>query len=228
MSRWTVRSDTSSRSPATRAGRRPCVWSSSRIDRRRSARMPGVSRKTMTAGGMVSPAGCPPTQGDPMAEPHADRPHIPGYGIPTTRKGTLPWSWARDRLERAIVYWLATAGADGGAAPHPDLGRMGRRSLVRGGWPGALAAQPAPEPAAGHPRRVRRRGRHGRGNGHGAGRSGIAARRRASWPGTPSTRPPPTTRPTPRTGRRAGSGSCSRSGRSPGRVLGKDATRYRF
>jgi hypothetical protein len=51
-----------------------------------------------------------------MTEPRADRPHVPGYGIPTTLKGTLPWSWAQERLERAMVYWLATAGSDG--APH--------------------------------------------------------------------------------------------------------------
>jgi hypothetical protein len=51
-----------------------------------------------------------------MTEPRADRPHVPGYGIPTSTDGILPWSWAVERLERAIVYWLATTGADG--APH--------------------------------------------------------------------------------------------------------------
>jgi hypothetical protein len=51
-----------------------------------------------------------------MAEPTVDRPHVPGYGIPTSIDGTLPWSWARERLDRAIVYWLATTGLDG--APH--------------------------------------------------------------------------------------------------------------
>ena len=51
-----------------------------------------------------------------MAEPIADRPHVPGYGIPVSNDGILPWSWARERLDRAIVYWLATAGSDG--APH--------------------------------------------------------------------------------------------------------------
>ena len=51
-----------------------------------------------------------------MTEPRVDRPHVPGYGIPKTLKGTLPWSWAQERLERAMVYWLATAGGDG--APH--------------------------------------------------------------------------------------------------------------
>ena len=41
---------------------------------------------------------------------------MPGYGIPTTLEGTLPWSWATERLERALTYTLATTGADG--APH--------------------------------------------------------------------------------------------------------------
>jgi hypothetical protein len=51
-----------------------------------------------------------------MTEPRADRPHVPGYGIPESTDGLLPWAWAVERLERAIVYWLATTGAD--AAPH--------------------------------------------------------------------------------------------------------------
>ena len=69
-----------------------------------------------------------------MAEPHADRPFVPGYGIPETLDGMLPWSWAQGRLERAIVYWLATAGSDG--APHviPIWGAwVGRRWYVEGG-----------------------------------------------------------------------------------------------
>ena len=51
-----------------------------------------------------------------VAEPRIDRPHVPGYGVPKTNKGTLPWSWARERLDRAMIYWLATSGADN--APH--------------------------------------------------------------------------------------------------------------
>jgi hypothetical protein len=51
-----------------------------------------------------------------VSEPRADRPHVPGYGIPRSTKGILPWSWADERLERATIYWLATAGASG--APH--------------------------------------------------------------------------------------------------------------
>ena len=51
-----------------------------------------------------------------MTEPRVDRPHVPGYGIPKSTKGTLSWSWARERLDRAMVYWLATTGSD--QAPH--------------------------------------------------------------------------------------------------------------
>lgn len=51
-----------------------------------------------------------------MTEPQADRPHVPGYGIPESTDGILDWSWAVERLEAAIVYSLATTGADG--APH--------------------------------------------------------------------------------------------------------------
>lgn len=51
-----------------------------------------------------------------MAEPTADRPQIPGYGVPKTLKGVLPWTWARERLEAAMIYRFATASADG--RPH--------------------------------------------------------------------------------------------------------------
>jgi len=49
-------------------------------------------------------------------EPVADRPSIPGYGVPETTEGTLPWSHAVERLERAKNYWIGTASADG--RPH--------------------------------------------------------------------------------------------------------------
>jgi pyridoxine/pyridoxamine 5'-phosphate oxidase len=46
-------------------------------------------------------------------EPRASRPRFPGYGISEDREGTLPWSWATERLQRARNYWIATADADG-------------------------------------------------------------------------------------------------------------------
>jgi hypothetical protein len=48
--------------------------------------------------------------------PRIERPDIPGYGVPATLAGALPWSWARERLESALEYWVATTRPDGG--PH--------------------------------------------------------------------------------------------------------------
>ena len=50
------------------------------------------------------------------AGPRAGRPLVPEYGIPDTDEGTLPWDWARERLERAVTYWVATSRPDG--RPH--------------------------------------------------------------------------------------------------------------
>lgn len=46
-----------------------------------------------------------------MPEPIASRPYMPGYGLRDASEGTglLPWSWARERLERSHDYWVATA-----------------------------------------------------------------------------------------------------------------------
>ncbi len=50
-------------------------------------------------------------------EPLAGRPYMPeGYGVPEDEEGLLPWSHVVERLERAINYWVATAGPDG--RPH--------------------------------------------------------------------------------------------------------------
>ncbi len=41
---------------------------------------------------------------------------MPGYGIPKGKKGLLPWSWARQRLEKSHNYWISTVRPDG--SPH--------------------------------------------------------------------------------------------------------------
>jgi PPOX class probable F420-dependent enzyme len=43
---------------------------------------------------------------------------MPGYGTLDASQGTglLPWSWARERLERSHDYWVATVRPDG--RPH--------------------------------------------------------------------------------------------------------------
>jgi nitroimidazol reductase NimA-like FMN-containing flavoprotein (pyridoxamine 5'-phosphate oxidase superfamily) len=81
-----------------------------------------------------------------MTGPRADRPHIPGYGIPESLDDILDWSWARERLEAAIVYWIATADAE--ATPHmiPIWGAwVDDRWYVEGGptrWQRNLRANP--------------------------------------------------------------------------------------
>jgi hypothetical protein len=50
------------------------------------------------------------------SEPRASRPHMPGYGIPSDAKGMLRWSWARQQLEKARRYWMATVTS--GKSPH--------------------------------------------------------------------------------------------------------------
>ena len=48
--------------------------------------------------------------------PKVTRPNIPGYGLPKTKKGLLPWKWAEDRLNKSRQFWIATTRPDG--RPH--------------------------------------------------------------------------------------------------------------
>jgi uncharacterized pyridoxamine 5'-phosphate oxidase family protein len=41
---------------------------------------------------------------------------MPGYGLPKSKKGLLPWKWADDRLGKSRQYWIATTRSDG--RPH--------------------------------------------------------------------------------------------------------------
>ena len=48
--------------------------------------------------------------------PRADRPHMPGYGVPRSRTGLLSWAWAERRLTGSHNYWLITVRPNG--RPH--------------------------------------------------------------------------------------------------------------
>jgi len=48
--------------------------------------------------------------------PRATRLQIPGYGLPKSKKGLLPWKWAEDRLKKSRQFWIATTRPDG--RPH--------------------------------------------------------------------------------------------------------------
>ena len=54
-------------------------------------------------------------ESNPMRQPHAGRPHIPGYGL-SAAGDVLPWSWAEARLAETHTFWLSTVRADG--RPH--------------------------------------------------------------------------------------------------------------
>ncbi|MBN1221081.1 MAG: pyridoxamine 5'-phosphate oxidase family protein [Anaerolineae bacterium] len=49
-------------------------------------------------------------------EPKPGRPHIPGYGIPESEEGILPWNHVCQRMENARNYWIGTVSAKG--QPH--------------------------------------------------------------------------------------------------------------
>lgn len=51
-----------------------------------------------------------------LTPPKSTRPQIPGYGLPKSTKGLLPWKWAEDRLKKSRQYWIATTRPDG--RPH--------------------------------------------------------------------------------------------------------------
>lgn len=50
------------------------------------------------------------------AEPKSGRPVMPGYGLPQSKKGLLPWKWAEQRLRKSHNYWITTVKPDG--SPH--------------------------------------------------------------------------------------------------------------
>jgi hypothetical protein len=69
--------------------------------------------------GTQESAGDPGPVQDPLpalALPRVERPSVPSYGIPGDLAGTLPWSWAEERLAAAGTYWVATTRPDG--RPH--------------------------------------------------------------------------------------------------------------
>lgn len=68
-------------------------------------------------------------------EPKISRPYIadPGYGMPKTLQGTLPWSHAVERLNKARNYWVSTTRPDGRPHAMPVWGVMVDDRLYFGG-----------------------------------------------------------------------------------------------
>ena len=49
----------------------------------------------------------------PGNEPRVVRPDMSNYGVPHDLDGSLPWSWAEQRLVAAHNYWVSTVNRDG-------------------------------------------------------------------------------------------------------------------
>ncbi|TDD22089.1 pyridoxamine 5'-phosphate oxidase [Actinomadura sp. KC06] len=66
------------------------------------------------------------------AEPTAERPYMPGYGIqgPQQGSGLLPWSWAVERLMAARNFWLCTVRPDGRPHAMPVWGAWSGDALL--------------------------------------------------------------------------------------------------
>src|SRR3990172_1692397 len=69
------------------------------------------------------------------AKPEASRPHVPGYGIPTTTKGMLPWARADEGLAPPRHYWVATTSSDGRPHAVPVWGVWVDGAVCFGGGP---------------------------------------------------------------------------------------------
>lgn len=72
---------------------------------------------------------------DTATEPKADRPHIPGYGVPENNKDMLPWSHVTERMAAAQNYWISTVSPDGHPHATPVWGLWVDDKLYFGGGP---------------------------------------------------------------------------------------------
>jgi hypothetical protein len=69
-----------------------------------------------------------------VSEPRAERPDFQAeYGIPSTPKGMLPWSFVTERLASARNYWVASTRPDGRPHTVPVWGVVVDGVLFHGG-----------------------------------------------------------------------------------------------
>jgi hypothetical protein len=82
-----------------------------------------------------------------MTAANVSRPYAPGYGIPETQEGILPWSHVEERLREARNYWIVTVQPDGKPHAVPIGGAWHNGVLYFGGqrrarWVRNLTANP--------------------------------------------------------------------------------------
>jgi hypothetical protein len=97
---------------------------------KRSPRRPAAPSRKASA--RKAPA---PARATEESDPLADRPYLPGYGIPKGKKGLLPWSHVTGKMERAKRYWVATVDPEGRPHATPVDGVWMDGRLYFGGYP---------------------------------------------------------------------------------------------
>jgi nitroimidazol reductase NimA-like FMN-containing flavoprotein (pyridoxamine 5'-phosphate oxidase superfamily) len=85
---------------------------------------------------------------DQAEGPVASRPYMPGYGVPKSKKGLLPWSHVTQRMTEARHYWVCVVSPTGQPHATPVDGLWLDDRLYFGGSPQTrrhryLAANPA-------------------------------------------------------------------------------------
>lgn len=79
--------------------------------------------------------------GSTLNEPKASRPYIPGYGIPNSKKGMLPWSHVVERMPKPRNYWVSTTQPDGRPHVVPVWGVWVDGTFYHGGGPNTRKAR---------------------------------------------------------------------------------------
>jgi len=79
--------------------------------------------------------------------PAAERPYIPGYGVPETGEGMLTWDFVTERMKKARNFWIATIGPNNRPHTRPVWGVWVDETAYFGGspdvrWARNLAASP--------------------------------------------------------------------------------------
>lgn len=72
---------------------------------------------------------------DSENHPQAERPYIPGYGVPENKKGMLDWSHVNERMTAAQNYWICTVSPDMHPHATPVWGLWLNNRLYFGGGP---------------------------------------------------------------------------------------------
>lgn len=72
-----------------------------------------------------------------MVEPIAERPYIahPEYGVPTGKRGLIPWASVVERLKNESNYWICTSSPDGIPHTRPTWGVFVDNTICFGGGP---------------------------------------------------------------------------------------------